>query len=208
MSPEVHTQAEFSQWISLMPHAIALSQVLQAASLAQKVTNLLGLVEFIDTKLDRLLHADLGAGMRHLMSARDSSSDTEQLSQLRDARACFQKAVVIEETYKKAVSLLGLACCQYWLGETTNGNKALVEILVMDPVSIEFIAKGAAARTWHPLHILSYMTLTLINHQETVDLILEAEDVKNMYDIQKIVSKHFNQPISWLRGCKPRWIDE
>lgn len=100
--------------------------------LVKTIGELLGLVELFELKLERLLSAEFGAGIRHLKAAQQSNSEGERKQQLWDARNCFQKAIEVETGLRKAVSLLNLACCQGWLGESANKMSALREILHID----------------------------------------------------------------------------
>lgn len=199
-----------------MTDPFTLGQVFQVVGLAQKIANLFGLVQSVEAKIDKLLHADLGAGLRHLMAARDLNSEIEQTKQVGDARTCFQRAVVLEDGPRKAIALLGLACCQEWLGETTNSRNALQEILRIDPVTRGLIASAAGKK------YLSYIGFPFISKDVKSDIsdlfsgksarqykrefVLKAieknEDARLTRDIQLIVSEYLHQPVAWLEELK------
>lgn len=89
------------------------------------------------------MHFD--AGMRELQSAQHSELAEERTNQLRAARANFNAAVGLEKSYRLALAWLGLACCHDWLGDKKNSEKALREILKINPlahVSAVHIVRG------------------------------------------------------------------
>ncbi len=123
-----------------MPEPISLSAILGSAEaivrtteLAGKIAQLLGMVESIDGKIDKLIEVHLKAGMSALEAAQ--YSDEEQITLLRKARDEFLQAIHLEKSYRLALALLGLACCHSWLGDKRNGEAALGQILQIDPTA-------------------------------------------------------------------------
>ncbi len=121
-----------------MPELISLGTILsgtgaivKATELASKIAQLLGLVDSIDSKIDKLIEVHLKAGMSALEAARDSGE--EQITLLRKARDEFLQAIHLEKSYRLALAFLGLACCHSWLGDKRNSEKALAQILQITP---------------------------------------------------------------------------
>src|SRR5262252_853973 len=77
-----------------------------AADLPNLIKRLVGEVDSLDAKIDRLIKSDLNAGFSILDQA--ARADVEQESLLRDARSCFNRAFELEAGYRRGVSLLGL----------------------------------------------------------------------------------------------------
>lgn len=123
-----------------MPEPISLSAILSApgvafqlTELANKIGQLLGMIDTISGKLDKLMQTPLNAGMRMLDAASNSEIRADQVDQLQHARVEFQKAVGLEKSYRLALALLGVACCHSWLGSgQRNVDSALHQILEID----------------------------------------------------------------------------
>lgn len=177
-----------------MPDPITLSQVLQIASLAQRITSLFGLMEFVDAKVDKLLHADFGAAYRQLEAARNSNSEAEQVHQLRDARTTFQHAVEKEDGSRKALALLGLACCQQWLGEKANCTNNLNEILQINPKTFANRVKGVAK--FGLIAATGVLVPTILGGKDIgVDPAYLNDDVLRTIAIQKVVAQYLGKPV-------------
>ena len=82
-------------------------------------------------------------GISNLQNAEDSDSASERETPLRAARNNFQKTVYLEKDTKRAIALLGLACCHAWLGDRRNSLKRLNDILDINPIKLHMLIKGA-----------------------------------------------------------------
>jgi hypothetical protein len=126
----------------------ATETVTLAADLLEAVKRIIGEVDSLDEKVDRLLSSNLNAGFQHLKQA--ARADSEQNSLLRDARRCFNLAVELEKGYRKGLALLGLAVCYHLLRERANCRDALERLVSLPPAISEWAIVGAVLRDPDP----------------------------------------------------------
>ena len=116
-------------------HAIdPVSLVLEAPSSAKLVAEYLGLIESIESKIDRLIDADQKTGVSLFEQAKTNTSKSEEL--IREARVSFTRAAAIQEgsmaesaRHKRAIALLGLWCCCKAQDDIPNAKLALEKIV-------------------------------------------------------------------------------
>jgi tetratricopeptide (TPR) repeat protein len=104
--------------------------VFKSANLAKSITEYLGIIESISQKIERLAKSEFEAGIRSLEQAQRSNKEQETL--LREARACFNKAISLEKDERLALSYLGLALCHFFLKDYDNSEQALRDLLNID----------------------------------------------------------------------------
>ena len=121
---------------------VSMSLVFESTRIAHSLGAMAGIVQDSGATIDLLSKSELSAGMRALDQARNATREHDSL--LREARAALNKAVGLESGMRKGLALLGLATCHHWLKEPANAQKALNEILDIEPVSRTDIAKTAA----------------------------------------------------------------
>ncbi len=105
----------------------SLGLLIEGIGLAKSVSELLGLTESIEEKVDLLLESDLKSGMQELQQA--ANSITEKTSLLRSARNHFNTAVTFESGHRKCLSYIGLATCHFHLRDFPNVCRALDQAL-------------------------------------------------------------------------------
>lgn len=88
---------------------------------ASKIAEYFGLIEGVDTKVTKLLHQAFNSAKANLEYARNTTGQN-QIDYIKQARVEFNQAVAVEENENKILALVGLAMCQYLLGETSNAN--------------------------------------------------------------------------------------
>lgn len=88
---------------------------------ASKIAEYYGLIEGVDTKVTKLLHQAFNSAKANLEYARNATGQN-QIDYIKQARVEFNQAVAVEENENKILALVGLAMCQYLLGETSNAN--------------------------------------------------------------------------------------
>lgn len=125
-----------------MPMDIAV--IFTAIEVAQSIAEFAGILDSVEAKVNRLVQSELNAGLRTLEQAALGTS--EQVSLLREARGCFNKAVTLEMGYRRVVALLGLSLCHHWLGDKPNCTRALEEILEINPVTTLKVITAAGRR--------------------------------------------------------------
>ena len=113
--------------------AIEIGLIFTTLGVAKSVAEFAGILDSIEAKVDRLVQSELNAGLRTLEQA--GRATAEQGSLLREARACFNRAVSLEMGYRRVVALLGLSLCHHWLGDEPNCTRVLEEILEISPVT-------------------------------------------------------------------------
>jgi hypothetical protein len=103
-----------------------------AVGLAKSVAEMLGVIQSLEAKVDRLVRSELNAGFRNLDDACIAADERDSL--LREARGCFTKAVGLESGFRQGLALLGCAVCHHHLGDTNNCRRCLSEILQLRPL--------------------------------------------------------------------------
>lgn len=88
---------------------------------ASKIAEYFGLIEGVNTKVTKLLHQAFNSAKANLEYARNATGQN-QIDYIKQARVEFNQAVAVEENENKILALVGLAMCQYLLGETSNAN--------------------------------------------------------------------------------------
>jgi hypothetical protein len=139
--------------------AIDIGLIFTAVGAAKSVAEFAGLLDSIESKVDRLVRSELSAGLRTLEQAALSTS--EQSSLLRDARGCFNKAASLEIGYRRVVALLGLALCHHWLDDEPNCARALEEILDINPVTTPKLAITAGLGEIREFNSISTLKLAI-----------------------------------------------
>ena len=123
------------------PVSVSVGLLFKAPQLAKAVGGLLGIVESVDDKFEKLLSSDFNAGIRHLEELKLAKKEHDFL--LKQAWSRFSVAVTHEEAERKALSYLLLSFCQYRLGEKDVALRTLSELS-----SFDYVDKGARfART-------------------------------------------------------------
>ena len=118
------------------PVSVSIGVLFKAPQLAKAVGGLLGIVESIDDKFEKLLSSDFNAGIRHLDELKLAKKEHDFL--LKQAWSRFSVAVTHEEGERKALSYLALSFCQYRLGEKEVALRTLSELS-----SFDYVDKGA-----------------------------------------------------------------
>lgn len=117
------------------------SSIFSMAGNAKSIGQMLGIIESVDSKLngldlkinklnskiDELKESELGAALRSLEQAQNTSVDVQRPILLQEARQFFNKALCLEKNERLFVALLGLAFCHFALGDKSNGLHALKE---------------------------------------------------------------------------------
>lgn len=88
---------------------------------SSKIAEYFGLIEGVNTKVTKLLHQAFNSAKANLEYARNATGQN-QIDYIKQARVEFNQAVAVEENENKILALVGLAMCQYLLGETSNAN--------------------------------------------------------------------------------------
>jgi hypothetical protein len=196
---------------------IDIGLIFSGIRVAKAVAEFSGILDSIGAKVDRLVQSDLNAGLRALEQAAHATS--EQVSLLREARNCFNKAVSLEMGYRQVVALLGLSLCHHWLDDKLNCKKALEEILEINPVTKLQLA--ASAGIDHSKGYLDYLSpIGLLSHNWlhpyrlifssharkkyyrnlVMDAVDRNEEAMAIRQIQESVSRHVGKQISWLKA--------
>ncbi len=108
----------------------SLGLLVEGVSLAKSIAELFGILETIDSKVDRLMESELKTGILELQQA--GNSDTEAKELLRSARQRFNKAISLETGHKLCLSYVGLAVCHSQLQDYKNTRKALQDAGTVD----------------------------------------------------------------------------
>jgi hypothetical protein len=170
-----------------------------AADVSRSVAQLLGYIESLDEKVDRLVSSELNAGLRNLDQAGKSDTETESL--LRAARSCFNKAVDLERGYRQGLAFLGLALCHHYLGDQGNCHAALEQLLAMPPpVSELSMVLSHFRSTQGPMpgeHKSTYWKGRVLS------AVKRNPDAKSLLELQEAVGKSLNKPLKWWEEHYP-----
>ena len=121
------------------PTSISLALVFRTPQIAKGVGGLLGIIESVDKKLDRLLSSDFDAGIRHLEELQIAKKEHEFL--LKEAWKRFEIALTHEKGERKALAYIALSFCQYHLGEKECSLKTLNDL-----ISYKYEDRGGRAK--------------------------------------------------------------
>lgn len=112
-----------------------------AFDIGKTIAQFLGIIESVDTKLDKLIKSDYLAAIEILNQAIFSSNYEEQKISFRDAKNLFSKAINLVEYDKLVTSYLGLAICHHYLNDLANTKRALTKLSKL-VISIPFEQVG------------------------------------------------------------------
>ena len=98
--------------------------IFSAVNAGKSIAEYLGLVESINSDIKALLHQSFNSAKMNLEYAKDATSKN-QCDYILQAKNDFIKAIVVEKGMNLVTSYLGLAMCQYLLGDITNARTSL-----------------------------------------------------------------------------------
>jgi hypothetical protein len=107
-----------------------LGLLIEGFSLAKTVAELTGILESMDSRIERLMDSELKTGILELQQA--VISDTESTELLRSARQRFNKAIALETGYKLCLAYVSLAVCHSYLKDRSNARKALGDAVALE----------------------------------------------------------------------------
>jgi hypothetical protein len=177
--------------------------------LAQSVARLLGIVQSLEAKVDRLISSELNAGYRNLEQAYISQNET--LTLLREARNSFSKAIDLETGLRQGLALIGLALCHYHLDDDNNYQAALEELVSLPPAISEWSVVASTLRRRLPgsrYEAISGLFSAAArqswkNEQRdylssvVMSAVLSNPEAKALLDLQQEVGKFINLPVKW-----------
>jgi predicted transcriptional regulator len=143
----------------------------QTPKLSKVVSEYLKITQSLSSKLDKLLEKDFEAAKMNLDQAGNAQSLEERKQLLRNARSHFIQAVSLAKGIPKkeedlVCTYLGMAMCNYQLGEFLNAKKSLEDILDMElttpMVVLEEKVSGITDLMSNPLAIGVGVILTII----------------------------------------------
>jgi tetratricopeptide (TPR) repeat protein len=163
--------------------------VFKGVGIAKCIGEYLGIVESINSKIDRLSQSEFEAGMRALNQA--SKSGSEQNDLLREARNRFNKAISLEKNERLALAYLGLSLCHYHLQDLGNAKDALRDLLA---VEIDYPIKSFATT-----NLISLLAIIFVPFYAGASLAGEAIESslldsrkKKLQELQECVEKILN----------------
>ena len=105
-----------------------ISIIFASANAGKSIAEYLGLVESIHSDIKALLHQSFNSAKINLEYAKDATSENQRDYSLQ-AKNDFIKAIHVEKGTDLVTSYLGLAMCQYLLGDIQNSRKTLWKIV-------------------------------------------------------------------------------
>jgi|CXWL01.1.fsa_nt_gi tetratricopeptide (TPR) repeat protein len=131
---------------------VDIGTIVSGVGLARSFAELMGLIETLQGKIDRLSQSELAAGLRNLDQACSSKAEAESL--IREARSCFNKAIGLESGYRQGIAYLGLSLCHSYLDDHQNSIQAMRELLRLAP-------RPALSQEWYARNIVDWQGKTL-----------------------------------------------
>jgi hypothetical protein len=187
--------------------------IFSAADAAKSVAAMLGVIDSLEAKVDRLARSELDAGFRTLDQACVAAGERDGL--LREARGCFNKAVGLEGGFRRGLALLGCAVCHHHLGDAANCRRCLDELVRLPP-AVGVAATAAAhsvdlardsRRFRFGLFVVLYKAARRrfveserVAHRKKVvmDAVGWSSEAKSLLELQRAVSQVTGSPVVWL----------
>ena len=110
--------------------------IFKATSILKSIAAYLGIIDSLSADVKKLLHQPLKSAIQNLEYAKNSYSEN-QLDYLRTARSKFIDAISVEENENLVSSYLGLAMCQFLLGDKDNAHVTLSKIRTVQLTTTE-----------------------------------------------------------------------
>ena len=190
-------------------YASNIALIFEAANFAKSVAEFTGLIESLESKVDKLIQSELTAGLKNLEQAMYSTN--QQVSLLQEARNCFNKATGLEKGYRQGVAYLGLAVCHYHLKDTANYQKTLEELLTVNAeMSTALAALTVAAevnKVTRDVIIFGIFGIVKLakdiisdddkDKEKILKLRLSSSENRSLVSLQLLVSDYTNKPIQW-----------
>ena len=164
---------------------------LESYNFVKSLGSFLGLVESLDTRLNRLCSSEFESGCKALEEACYSETEVESL--LREARNHFRKATTLEKGERQALSYLGLSFCQWYLQDKNNAIRSLKEILNIKIVSTTRETKTILRNIFYGNIKDSKTTNTRNNLQLQLTTSIFLGGLYGMSAFIDDVNNHFNQ---------------
>jgi len=187
--------------------------IFSAAEAAKSVAAMLGVIDSLEAKVDRLIQSELNAGFRNLDQACVAEGERDSL--LREARGCFNKAVSLERGFRRGLALLGCAVCYHLLGDAVNRRRRLDELVELPP-AIGVAAKSAALSAdaaneskrsrFGPFVVFCravrrwFVRSERVAHRKKImmDAVGWSSEAKSLLRLQRAVSEFTGSPVAWL----------
>lgn len=106
--------------------------VLKTASFFKTLAEYMGLIDSVHSDVKKLLHLHFNSAISNLEYAKNTTEFSNRLDYVKIAKNDFIYAIQVEQNENLISSYLGLAMCQYLLGETENVNNTLQRINVVE----------------------------------------------------------------------------
>lgn len=102
--------------------------IITTLNFSKTLLTFFGLINGVSQNVQKLVHQPFKTGKKWLEHAQNASSKDLRNQYLHDAQVEFGKAIELEENENKILSILGLAICQFYLGDINNANSTIREI--------------------------------------------------------------------------------
>jgi hypothetical protein len=187
--------------------------IFSAADAAKSVAAMLGVIDSLEAKVDRLVRSELNAGFRNLDQACVAEGERDSL--LREARGCFNKAVSLEGGFRQGLALLGCAVCSHHLRDAANCRRCLDELVQLPPAV--GVAATAAAHSvdmakdskgfrfgvfvvFYKAARRLFVVSERVAHRKkmVMDAVGWSSEAKSLLQLQQAVSLYTGSPVAWL----------
>lgn len=116
--------------------------IFKSLTIVQSIAAYLGLIDSASADVKKLLHQSFLSAIRNLNYARNTTNPANLQDYIREAKNKFIESIAVEKDENLISSYIGLAMCQYALGDIQNAQSTLQEI---GRVELSLSAKTRAA---------------------------------------------------------------
>ncbi len=121
----INFMAIVTPWSSILLSALRVKSVMNQQAfrkeMARSVAELKNCISEIDCKINKVLQADMEAGLLALQSATSAQVDSYSQSYLSNAASFFMRAISQEQNTRKVQAVFNLGLCQFLQGDSING---------------------------------------------------------------------------------------
>lgn len=117
--------------------SMTIGAVIASMNVAKSIAAYFGLVESASADITSLVHQAFKSAVMNLELAKTSSQRTQCEEYLKEARNKFVEAIAVEKDESLVSAFMGLAMCQYLLGDSSNAVMTIDRIACVQLSSSE-----------------------------------------------------------------------
>lgn len=123
--------------------SMTIGATIASLNIAKSVAAYLGLIESSSANIRNLVHQAFKSALMNLELAKTSTSKKDREEYLKEARNKFIEAIAVEKDESLVSAFIGLAMCQYLLGDKRNAALTISRINNVQLSNAEKLKAGA-----------------------------------------------------------------